>query len=156
LALLFARTPENNREIHPNSVHNLLVADGIVQVLLLRENLLNGLCFRLLAELGNYHIPLSPPSKPLSGHGGRPPLSREEIVLRMALGLIEEHLQKKDKNAKRGEVLLLAIETLHIPTKIEEIKDGVTRLKRARKMDDHDLLDSAHDQFQSWLSRLSF
>ena len=87
--------------------------------------------------------------------GGRPPLSQDETILRIALGLLEEHIKHKDKEAKRGEVVLLAVEKLNIPAGISEVKDGMERLRRARQRDDQGLFQSARELFDAWLPRIS-
>lgn len=154
--VLFGQPPDSASLLSPDIVQSILINGGKLRLTGLRRRFLVDLCNQTVHEL-TIHQPCregSARSLP-AGHGGRPPLSREELVFRIALGMIEEHLKQEDKNAKRGEVVMMAIEKLNIPAKIGDVKDGVVRLGRARQMRDQGLLQSATEQFHSWLPRLA-
>ncbi len=55
----------------------------------------------------------------------------------------------------RGEVVVIARERLDLLTTLNNIKDGIRRLKDAEWKNDESLLSAAQDQFQTWLPRLS-
>lgn len=148
--------PQNSHMLPVEELIQLMHENGIQKIESYRKQYLVDLCNQAIFDLTNNQPPRERAYKPPSQwHGGRPPLSQEEIALRMALGLLEEHLKQKDKDTKRGEVVLLAVEKLNIPAGIGDVKDGMERLRRARDKDDQGLLRSAQEQFQSWLPRLS-
>lgn len=156
MGVRFGKPPEYCHSFSPQVVEKLMANDGIQLIEKMRKEILINLCNRVIDDLTMYQPFREQGYKLLQERqGGRPPLSREETVFRMALGLIEEHLKLVDKNAKRGEVVILAVEKLNVPVEIGDIKDGMARLARARAMGDQELLQSAQDQFQSWLPRLS-
>ena len=86
---------------------------------------------------------------------GKPPLSQDELILRMASARLEEYLQAKDKGVTRGEVVLLAKEEFHIITTISKIKDGKQRLGDARWRNDKALLDDVDELLNTWLRKAS-
>jgi hypothetical protein len=155
MGVRFGKPPEYSHSFSPQVVVKLIANDGIQKIEKMRKEILVNLCNQVIDDLTMYQPFRERGYKSLqTRQGGRPPLSREETIFRMALGLIEEHLKQADKNAKRGEVVILAIEKLNIPAKIGDVKDGAVRLGRARQMGEKNLLQSAQEQFQSWLPRL--
>jgi len=155
LARKFGRLSEKERHDFPYSSDEVFLNNGRHNVFRSRWETLVSLCKQTLSDLAVYHpYPVRSESQSM-GHGGRPPLAQEEIALRMALGLLEEHLKKMDKDTKRGEVVLLAVEKLNIPADIGDVKDGMERLRRARHTHDQNLLQSAEELIQSWLPRLA-
>jgi len=86
---------------------------------------------------------------------GKPALALEEATLRISLAMLEKHLKTQDAGMTRGEVVVFAQERLAILTTINNIKDGIRRLKDAEWKNDESLLAAARDQLQHWLTRLS-
>jgi len=69
--------------------------------------------------------------------------------------MLENHLKSQDAGMTRGEVVVIAQDRLAILTTINNIKDGIRRLKDAEWKNDESLLAAARDQFRTWLTRLS-
>ncbi len=155
LARKYGRLSEKERHDFPYSSDEVFLSNGRHDVFHLRWETLVSLCKQTLSDLAIYHPHQVRNESQSMGRGGRPPLAQEEIVLRMALGLLEEHLKKMDKDTKRGEVVLLAVEKLNIPAEIGDVKDGMERLRRARHTNDQSQLQSAEELIQSWLPRLA-
>jgi len=121
----------------------------------MRKEFLNDLCSRLIKDLevnGPVHSDIK---QPPANQAGKPELEREEATLRISLAMLEKHLKAQDAGMTRGEVVVLAQERLAILTTINNIKDGIRRLKDAYWQNDESLLTAAQDQFQTWLARLS-
>lgn len=154
--VLFGQPPDGVSLLSPETVQSILIQGGKLRLVGLRRRFLTNLCNQTIHDLTIHQPCREGPARSLPAvQGGRPPLSQGECTLRMALGLLEEHLKQKDNDTKRGEVVLLAVEKLNIPAGIGDVKDGMERLRRAREKDDQGLLRSSQEQFQSWLPRLS-
>lgn len=121
----------------------------------MRKAFLNDLCSRLIRDLEACGT-IQPEVRQIStDQAGKPALALEEATLRISLALLEKHLKSQDAGMTRGEVVVLARERLDILTTINNIKDGIRRLKDADWKNDESLLTAAQDQFQTWLARLS-
>ncbi|MFA5079840.1 MAG: hypothetical protein WC541_10205 [Dehalococcoidia bacterium] len=122
----------------------------------MRKEFLNDLCSRLIKDLeacGPVHSDIKLPP---ANQAGKPELELEEATLRISLAMLEKHLKAQDAGMTRGEVVVLAQERLAILTTINNIKDGIRRLKDAEWENDESLLAAARDQLQAWLARLAF
>jgi hypothetical protein len=122
----------------------------------LRKAFLNDLCSRLIKDLEACGTVHSDTRQPPVNQAGKPELEREEATLRISLAMLEKHLKAQDAGMTRGEVVVLAQERLAILTTINNIKDGIRRLKDAEWENDESLLAAARDQLQAWLARLAF
>jgi hypothetical protein len=121
----------------------------------MRKAFLNDLCGRLIKDLETCGT-IQPEVRQIStDQAGKPALALEEATLRISLALLEKHLKSQDAGMTRGEVAVLARERLDVLTTINNIKDGIRRLKDADWKNDESLLTAAQDQFQTWLARLS-
>jgi hypothetical protein len=133
----------------------LILAEGDPEIRRGREALLTDLCDQLLANLSTARPLLPGTPKPVPGQAGKPPLSEEEVILRIALALLEKQLKGQDLGMTRGEVVVLARERLGILTTINNIKDGKNRLGDADWKGNEALLNSAQELENTWLSRLA-
>lgn len=132
----------------------IILTKGGTEIQWGRETLLTNLCDQMMANLGTTH-PLFPDTpRPVAGQAGKPLLSEEEAILRVALAILEKLLKQKDAGMTRGEVVVLARERLGILTTINNIKDGKIRLGDADSKGAETLINSAQKQVDAWLSRL--
>jgi hypothetical protein len=133
----------------------LAYVEGDSEMWPMRKAFLNDLCSRLIRDLEACGT-IQPEVRQIStDQAGKPALALEEATLRISLALLEKHLKSQDAGMTRGEVVVLARERLDILTTINNIKDGIRRLKDADCENDESLLTAAQGQFQTWLARLS-
>jgi hypothetical protein len=116
---------------------------------------LKRLCMAMLEDLTPLHLQKRNETSAKIDHPGKPALSEDEVIYRLALAQLEEHLKEKDKGMTRGEVVVIAKERLNRIIKSTEIKDGKQRLDNARWRKDNMLLDAAQEQLNDWLNLLS-
>jgi hypothetical protein len=133
----------------------LAYASGESEIRPMRKVFLNDLCSHLIRDLASCGTIQSDVRQIPVNQAGKPELAREEATLRISLAMLEKHLKAQDTGMTRGEVVVLAREKLDILTTINNIKDGIRRLKDADWKNDEPLLTAAQDQFQTWLARLS-
>jgi len=121
----------------------------------MRKAFLTDLCSRLIKDLEACGT-IQPEARQIpTDQAGKPALALEEATLRTSLAMLEKHLKTQDAGMTRGEVVVIARERLDLLTTINNIKDGIRRLKDAEWKNDESLLSAAQEQFQTWLTRLS-
>jgi hypothetical protein len=133
----------------------LAYAQGDSDMWPMRKAILNDLCSRLIKDLEVCGTIQPVASEIPAGQAGKPALAVDEATLRISLAMLEKHLKLQDVGMTRGEVVVLARERLDILTTINNIKDGIRRLKDAEWKNDESLLTAAQDQLQTWQVRLS-
>jgi hypothetical protein len=111
---------------------------------------LKRLCMTVSSDLKHSHSSNKTNSR--SNLPGKPSLSQDDLIFRIALALLEEYLKKKDKGMTRGEVVVIANERLNHITTTTEIKER--RLGDASWKNDQALIDSAQEQLDAWLNKL--
>ena len=89
------------------------------------------------------------PSNPGLG-GGRPGLTTEEKIRRMALLLLEERLKQKNPGYTRGEFVFQVHQRLQLPIDMNTIKNAVNLLARARKEHEQDVIAQAEALADQW------
>lgn len=134
----------------------LAYAQGDSELRPMRKAFLNDLCSRLIKDLDACGTVHTDTRQPPANQAGKPALVLEEATLRISLAMLEKHLKAQDAGMTRGEVVVLAQERLAILTTINNIKDGIRRLKDAEWENDESLLAAARDQLQAWLAKLAF
>jgi hypothetical protein len=121
----------------------------------MRKAFLYDLCGQLIRDLASSGITQPEANQVYTNQAGKPALVLEEATLRISLAMLEKHLKSQDAGMTRGEVVVLARERLDILTTINNIKDGIRRLKDAEWKNDDSVLAAARSQLQIWLPKLS-
>jgi hypothetical protein len=84
---------------------------------------------------------------------GRPYLSEDSKVIRIALFLLEGMLKKKDPGLRRKEFVAQATDRLDIPVESNMVKNARSLFEKAKKEEDQKLLTQAEAQASNWLER---
>lgn len=81
---------------------------------------------------------------------GRPGLSNDELLRRLALVLLEKRLKQKDPGLTRGEFVFLVQQKLKIPLEMHTIKNAAKLLAHAQKNDEQTVLSMAEKMAVEW------
>jgi hypothetical protein len=155
LGISYGVVPEHAHLFSSDDLQTAIQGSGVRRVESYRKQILTDLCNQAIFDLTT-NQPLDTLSPARSG--GRPHVSRKDVVLRVALAMLEKKLKDKDKGMKRGEVIILARKNFgYTKDDVKEtvIKDGLVRLNKAIEKNDEELLSAAEEKVNSWLSALS-
>lgn len=146
--------PDNTHELSVETILSCHKVKMVEELYLNRKRVLHEIATQLSGRLAIIAQPVVSTHRMESSRskkaGGRPGLSEEEMIRRLALVFLERQLKRKDPGFTRGEFVFQVQQKLEMPVETHTVKNATKLLDQAQKDELQHVLSQAETLAAEW------